>query len=132
MPVLSKCNECGVCCIETEMLLSKQDINLILNNISTNLRKKDFVILNEDGNYQLKNVNDHCIFLDPDSKLCKIFEIRPQGCRFYPLIYDRDHKKCIIDKECPRFNLFYQNKKELATNCKLLKKFVKNKLNLKV
>ncbi|MFX0059131.1 MAG: YkgJ family cysteine cluster protein [Candidatus Hodarchaeota archaeon] len=129
MNSLNKCSECGKCCLETEMVLSKKDINLILNMSSVYDRKAEFVIKNEDGNLQLKNVNGRCVFLDPPLKLCKIYDIRPQGCRYYPMIYDIDKKRCIIDDECPRTNLFYQNRREFERICKELKKFVKSKLN---
>jgi Fe-S-cluster containining protein len=127
----NECKECGKCCMETEMILSKEDINLILKTSKTNLKKKEFVFLNDGGYYQLKNLNGHCVFLDPTLKLCKIYNNRPQGCRFYPMIYDIDNKRCIIDKECPRLNLFYQDQKEFESICKELKKFVKVELNLR-
>jgi len=127
---LNKCSDCGKCCLETEMLLSKEDINLILKGSSIYFRKVDFVVKNKDGNYQLKNVNGHCVFLDISLKLCKIYEIRPQGCRFYPMIYDIDNKKCIIDNDCPRANLFYQDQNQYETNCKALNKFVKDELKI--
>jgi len=127
---LNKCIDCGKCCLETEMLLSKKDINLILKRSSIYFRKNDFVIKNKNGNFQLKNTNGHCVFLDPVLKLCKIYKHHPQGCRFYPMIYDVEKKRCIIDKECPRPNLFYQDQKEFKKICKQLKSFVKSKLNL--
>lgn len=126
----NECEECGKCCMETEMILSEEDINLILKNSINSLEKEEFVFLNVGGYYQLKNVDNHCIFLDPVLKLCKIYKHRPQGCRFYPMIYDVEKKRCIIDKECPRPNLFYQDQKEFEKICKHLKRFVKSKLNL--
>ena len=131
MNILNKCSECGKCCLETEMLLSKKDINLILQRRSIYFKKIDFVIKNEDDNYQLKNKNGHCVFLDLPLKLCKIYEIRPQGCRFYPMIYDANKKKCIIDKDCPRFNLFYQDQYEFELNCKALNNFIEDELNIR-
>ena len=130
MNSLNKCNDCGKCCLETEMLLSKEDVNLILKRSANNYRKADFVIRNKNGNFQLKNVNGHCVFLDISSKLCKIYEIRPQGCRFYPMIYDIGRKKCIIDNECPRFYLFYQDQNEYESNCKALNNFIKDELKI--
>ncbi|MFX1321011.1 MAG: YkgJ family cysteine cluster protein [Promethearchaeota archaeon] len=128
--MINKCENCGLCCYETEMILSSQDIELILSNNPKGIMKEDFVFKNKDGFYQLKNRNGHCVFLNGTSKTCKIYNIRPQGCKFYPLIYDFYKKKCIIDEECPRIHLFYQNKNKLKSICDNLKKFARNQLNI--
>lgn len=126
----NKCENCGKCCYDTEMILSSQDIYLILQNKPYDMIKEDFVFKNKNGFYQLKNRNGYCVFLNPTSNLCKIYKIRPQGCRFYPLIYDFYKRKCILDKDCPRTDLFYQNKEEKELICKRLMKFVKDELKL--
>ena len=102
----NKCEGCGRCCLETEMILSQQDIDLIISNKSCN---EFFVFKNSNGDFQLKNIEGHCVFFDLTSKNCSIYEYRPQGCRFYPLIYDFQMKKCVFDKDCPRIHLFYRN-----------------------
>lgn len=126
----NKCQNCGECCLRTEMILSKNDIIKIINNTDQNLQKKDFVFNNKDGFSQLKNIKDHCIFLDSHSDQCKIYEHRPQGCRFYPLIFDFHLKNCIFDNDCPRLHLFYQNKTELKNTCVNLSRFLKQELGL--
>ena len=114
-----KCKDCGICCLETDMLVSELDIELILNSNSLeNLRKEDFSFKNKEGYIQLKNIKEHCYFLDIALKSCIIYENRPQGCRFYPLIYDREKKSCILDSDCPRRHLFYQNSQEFRDSCK--------------
>jgi len=122
-------NDCGICCIDTEMMVSKKDINLILKSYSPNLRKEDFV-LESNGFFQLRNVNGYCIFLDISTKTCKIYNNRPQGCRFYPLTYDKDKKTCVFDEDCPRIHLFYQSNNEFEKTCKQIKKFVREHLNI--
>ena len=120
-----ECENCGNCCLETDMALSEQDIELILNNDSIgNLRKKDFVVRSIKDYFQIKNIEDHCYFFNIKSKSCNIYNIRPQGCRFYPLIYDRDKGVCILDSDCPRNHLFYQNPKEYITACNKIKEFL--------
>ena len=128
----NKCQNCGECCLRTEMILSKNDIYKIMKNSPKNLKKKDFVFKNKEGFFQLKNIRDHCIFLDPLSKQCKIYKHRPQGCRFYPLIFDFQEKICISDNDCPRPHLFYQNKSELKNTCEDLMRFLKQELELNV
>jgi Fe-S-cluster containining protein len=124
----SRCENCGECCLETEMILSQQDLDLIVKEYPNYISKKNFAYINEDGNFQMKNVNGHCIFLDLPTKKCKIFGSRPQGCRFYPLVYDFQTKNCTLDKDCPRTHLFYQNKKDFNRTCKNLKNFLEFQL----
>lgn len=130
MNSLSKCYDCGKCCLETEMLLSKKDINLILERSSIYYRDIEFTKKTKEGNFQLKNMNGHCVFFDAVLKVCKIYEIRPQGCRFYPMIYEINNEKCIIDKDCPRYKLFYQDQNEFESNCKALNRFIKDELKV--
>ncbi len=125
-----KCNDCGECCIETEMPLSKKDINNILANLGQTIKIKDFTIKNEEGYYQLKNKGKYCFFLDINSKTCTIYKFRPQGCRFYPLIYDLEKKECTLDELCPRKKLFTLEGQELRMMCKELKQFITNDLNI--
>ena len=126
----NRCQNCGECCLKTEMILSKEDIKQIIKKSPNNLIKKDFRFKNKDGFFQLKNIRDHCIFLDSLSKQCKIYEYRPQGCRFYPLIFDFQEKNCIFDNDCPRPHLFYQDKTEFKNICKALMRFLKQELGL--
>lgn len=113
------------------MVLSEKDIQLIQKSI-LNIRKKDFVELNEDGFYQLKNEKMHCVFFDINTKLCKIYEIRPQGCRFYPLIYDREKRTCIYDDECPRVSQFHLEYERFKNKCEEIKKFLELELKLDI
>ena len=126
----NKCENCGECCLRTEMILSKNDVEMIINRSPNILKKSEFVFKNKEGFFQLKNVKDHCVFLDSLSKKCKIYEQRPQGCRFYPLIFDFQQKDCIFDNDCPRPHLFYQDKNILKKTCKDLSKFIKQELGL--
>jgi len=128
----NKCENCGKCCVLTEMLLSQQDIDLIIQNFPKEINKEDFVFKNQDGFFQLKNLEKYCIFFDSFSNKCTIYEYRPQGCNFYPLIYDFTQNKCIFDKDCPRTNLFYKYKQDLKIACQNLKIFLKKQLNMKI
>jgi len=78
------------------MILTTQDIYRLLN---LGIPWNSFVEY-RDGHYRLKNVDKHCVFLDPTSGKCLIYNFRPLGCRIYPIIYDRD-KGFLIDERCP-------------------------------
>ena len=117
------CEDCGKCCLETEMLLSQQDIDLIIKSHPKKINEQDFAFKNENDNFQIKNIENHCIFLNSSTKKCEIYHYRPQGCRFYPLIYDFQKKDCTFDKDCPRIHLFYQDKNVLIETCKKMRNF---------
>ena len=126
----SVCISCGKCCVATEMILSEQDIRLILDYSELYRKREEFTAINHEGLHQLKNIDGHCFFFDIDSNKCKIYHIRPQGCRFYPLIYDTFRSKCILDQECPHPRVLYQNPTHIKKNCKSLKLFLKTQINL--
>ena len=129
----NKCRDCGICCLNTDMILSEQDISLILKSCTSNdLHREDFIFRNKKGHFQLKSIVNHCVFFDTITKTCEIYYARPQGCRFYPLIFDYDKKKCVFDKDCPRTHLFYQNNDRLERSCKKIKKFIKEQLLINI
>ena len=127
----NKCENCGKCCLETEMILSQQNIKIIISNLP-NIKKQDFTFKNINEQYQLRNIEGHCFFFDVSNRECKIYKFRPQGCRFYPLIYDFNKKDCRLDDDCPRNNLFYNDNKTLRNSCQNLKIFLKTQLNIKI
>jgi Fe-S-cluster containining protein len=89
------------------MLLTKKDIQLIVKK--TSISAKEFVTLNEDGFRKLKNKKTksqlQCFFLDQDGH-CSIYEIRPEGCQFYPYIWDLTAHQIAIDDYCLHQNKF--------------------------
>lgn len=133
MMIENICDDCGLCCQSTEMIISIEDIEIILEHSHNTLKKEDFSLVNKEGFFQLKNnPNGNCVFFNSTSKMCNIYDVRPQGCRFYPLIYSIDAGNCILDKDCPRTDIYFHNKKEQKTVCKNLKKFLKEKLFVKL
>ncbi len=78
------------------MMLSSEDVQVI---IDCGYRKIDFCFVDEEGFTRLKNINGVCFFLR-DNK-CIIYSSRPQGCKFYPIIFDLDKNNAIVDPDCP-------------------------------
>ena len=72
--------ECHECCHQTEMPLSLADIKRIK---SKGYKPSEFMTKNH-GERRLRNVDAKCYFLT--EKGCNIYNDRPQGCRFYPLV----------------------------------------------
>ena len=107
---MAPCSNCGTCCEETEMMLSNEDIDRI-----SKAGYDNFYEMDSDGYLILKNLPGdppHCTFYDPERKTCKIYTIRPRGCRFYPMIFEVDSHTCIIDDYCPDHATFHIQKSE--------------------
>jgi Fe-S-cluster containining protein len=95
-----RCLRCGVCCRETEMLLSLKDIERLERK---GYDRDFFARFDSQGYAMLKNNRGYCVFYDAEKRRCKIRAHRPSGCRIYPVIYDED-KGIIVDPICPSRN----------------------------
>jgi len=93
--VLCVKNRCVQCCIETRMPLSRLDMKRISK---LDYRLENFAIKTEEG-WRLKNRFGRCVFLVEGG--CKIYPHRPEGCRLYPLAYDENSGKMVLDNLCP-------------------------------
>ena len=91
-----KCTRCGICCQETDMLLSAEDIKRLEKHYHT---KDTFVRTDNEGYKLLRNRQGHCVFYNPQQKRCNAYLLRPTGCRLYPVIYDEE-KGIITDNIC--------------------------------
>ncbi|HIP56687.1 MAG TPA: YkgJ family cysteine cluster protein [Ignisphaera aggregans] len=113
------CQYCLRCCINTEMILLRSDIERISRYgfDPTHFAEKRGRFI------KLKNVDNHCVFLDPQSRRCTIYEIRPLGCRLYPLIYV-EGIGVTLDSECPLSRYWMSRCDELETGLKQLEEFL--------
>ena len=91
-----RCLRCGECCLETEMLLSTED----LSKLEKKGYKKEFFARVDKAAYTvLRNSHGCCVFFDVENRRCKVYSERPSGCRVYPVIYDED-KGIVADNVC--------------------------------
>ena len=90
------CSNCGVCCTETEMLLSKKDIKRLEKK---GFSQNQFVSFDKQGYAQLKNRDGYCVFYDLKNHQCSVYTDRPSGCRVYPVIL-HEGKGIILDRIC--------------------------------
>jgi Fe-S-cluster containining protein len=95
------------------MSLSVFDVTKILKR---GYDLSDFTI-KADGGRHLKNIAGRCAFLSEDG--CMIYPYRPEGCKLYPLIYDEELRKAVMDHLCP-FASEFDVKKEDITKLKNL------------
>ena len=67
------CTECGACCLHQEIPLREEDII-----------DDEFVCEMDDGVRYLGKVNGHCVFFNPETRMCTNYEERPTVCRVFP------------------------------------------------
>ena len=100
-------HKCVECCLETRMPLSNPDLNRILK---LGYELECFAV-KTDEEWRLKNDSGQCVFLIEER--CEIYPHRPEGCRLYPLVYDEDLRKTVIDPLCPYGHLFSFQKNDV-------------------
>jgi Fe-S-cluster containining protein len=91
-----RCLCCGVCCRETEMLLSSKDIEQLEKE---GYQREFFAVFDKEGNAKLRNMKSHCVFYDVEKSRCKVYASRSLGCRLYPVIYV-ENKGIVVDNIC--------------------------------
>jgi hypothetical protein len=91
------------------MLLSYQDIE----NLTRLGYDRTFFVEERNGWLQLKNLQGLCVFQTGGS--CRIYKDRPKGCTLYPVVYDNDDHRAILDQECPQKHWFSLGKNKIRT-----------------
>ncbi len=91
-----KCVEgCGRCCRDLEVPLRDEDIERIESLGYSAWEFVDYEKAFYRGDkflgYAIKKnpVTDECVFLDPETKRCRIYHNRPLACRLYPFVFAR-------------------------------------------
>jgi hypothetical protein len=108
---------CGICCHNTEMPLTEEDIKRIS---SLGYKAEDFTVRKDV--MKLRNIDGRCYFLE--NNRCSIYEFRPAGCRIYPFVLD-DKGELTLDDLCPRVNFEDFDSKSLKQIKNELKKLVR-------
>ena len=60
----------------------------------------DNFVIEVNGWLQLRNIEKKCFF--HDGTKCIIYDARPEGCRSYPLLFDKD-TGVVLDHDCPHW-----------------------------
>jgi Fe-S-cluster containining protein len=77
------------------MQLTPQDVNR-LKKLGYNPAK---FTTRKEGFKTLSNVKGVCYFFDTKTSSCKVYTNRPEGCRYYPIVFSIDEGKPIIDED---------------------------------
>jgi hypothetical protein len=105
---------CSACCHETEMELTKDDIEKISSEGYTDF----YHVVN--GYKLMKNIEGHCFFLK--NGRCSIYHIKPKGCNLYPLIMSLPSRTPMMDLDCPHRHLFRFDPDEISQLSDLIDK----------
>jgi len=90
-----QCLSCGLCCRETEMILTPSDLRRLE---ALGYRREDFAVF--DGRfYRLRNAGGWCFFYRGGR--CAVYEHRPIGCSMYPIVIDPEGPSVEVDPACP-------------------------------
>lgn len=126
--------KCAACCKPTEMLLSPVDLELIETRgydiDACTVPSDQFPWLRV-----LKSIGGHCYFLEGSGQedgmyKCVLYPDHPAGCKLYPLIYDVDRKKCIIEKKyCKQWRDF-RFMAENETYCQEMERVLRDEMHV--
>jgi len=101
------------------MLLSNADLKRLK---IAGAEKQSFASYDEKGYAQLRNDRGCCVYYDRENKRCRIYRLRPRGCRIYPVVYSEEDG-VIVDYLCPMGKTVSKN--ELKTKGKSVIKLLK-------
>jgi len=87
-------NDCSLCCYETRMTLTEAEVGRLEAAGFFGFTRE-----NRDGDLELVNSNGRCVFLE--GRNCGVYDLRPDGCRLYPLVLDIGSGRVVLDEFCP-------------------------------
>lgn len=102
---------CIECCRGTEMALLEEDIQRLE---SLGFARERFAVESK-GLVVLRNLHHRCFF--HDGTRCTVYDVRPMGCRLYPVVYAEYSGTGALDRLCPfrdEFNLSPESKRGSA------------------
>jgi len=79
------------------MLLSEADVEVLKR---AGHDRSKFARFDRDGFVRLRNHRGFCVFYEIEKCRCGIYDIRPLGCRIYPVIYS-EREGVLVDDLCP-------------------------------
>lgn len=88
-----------MCCVDTRMTLTEADVERLERAGAVEFYRQD-----RRGDLVLLNLEGRCVFLD-DGR-CGAYDVRPEGCRLYPLVLDIGRDRVVRDELCPHRGSF--------------------------
>jgi Fe-S-cluster containining protein len=81
-------------------------------------------VVQRGGERRLRNKEGKCFFLTNGK--CTVYEDRPTGCRFYPLVFDQDNE-VVVDPECAHAGQFTVDPDEAEKLAEFIRKLKREK-----
>ncbi len=63
-------------------------------------RTEDIAQKGQDGIWRVRNVEGHCVLLEPKARKCSAYQSRPLGCYIYPVNIGPEGT-IVVDAICP-------------------------------
>ncbi len=85
-----ECTKCGKCCTNrgeyANVYVNPAESQALADFLGLSLRtfKRRYTFVDDDGWRQLSFSDTGCVFLDPESNLCRVHSARPIQCRTFP------------------------------------------------
>lgn len=84
-----KCLRCGECCKgESTVSLTEKEVEEISNFLG--MVKENFLelytISKGPHRLEMKVIDGHCVFFEPETKICKIHPVKPKICKDWPFV----------------------------------------------
>ena len=85
-----ECTKCGKCCTNRDeyahVYVNPEETRALAKHLgmSTRTFKKTYTFVDSDGWRQLSFRGDRCVFLDPDTRGCRVYSARPSQCSSFP------------------------------------------------
>ena len=85
-----ECTQCGKCCVNrgeyAYVYLNRDEVKALAQELGIGVRafRRRYTFRDEDGWTQLRREGNACVFLDPETNACGVYEARPIQCRTFP------------------------------------------------
>lgn len=85
-----QCTECGHCCSGEPgyVYVNEEEIAKLAERLGLSVAEFQATFVREIGEDKslVERPNGDCVFLDPISRKCLVYDIRPRQCRSYPFL----------------------------------------------
>lgn len=117
------------CCIEARPPITSKRKTTVVNYLKNNGQAMENAF-EEKNNYTFPSETDgnHCVFLDKETKKCRVHSVKPETCVAGPITFDINVETGKIEwflkteKICPLAGALYRNKPELQRHMESARK----------
>ncbi|HYC55280.1 MAG TPA: YkgJ family cysteine cluster protein [Candidatus Binatia bacterium] len=86
-----ECTQCGKCCWTrgeyAHVYVNRDEMKTLATSLGLGLKefRSRYTLRGDDGWSELDFPDGRCVFLDPQTRLCTVYESRPTQCRTFPV-----------------------------------------------